>query len=133
MSLSVRPSRRVVARSITRSQSFAGVNSYDKSYRSVLTYTCTWPHERGINDKKPKHCSQACIRGGWCIKYSCYIDDYVYFSNSASEFNELFIGPINILKTMSRRSILVLCLASMRVLWLMIIVSMIYTMIYRVT
>lgn len=33
MSLSVRPSRRVISRSITRSQSFAGVNSHDKPYR----------------------------------------------------------------------------------------------------
>ncbi|KAI2653576.1 Rho family-interacting cell polarization regulator 1 [Labeo rohita] len=35
MSLSVRPTRRVVTRSITRSQSFAGVNSYDKSFRKT--------------------------------------------------------------------------------------------------
>ncbi|XP_051580115.1 rho family-interacting cell polarization regulator 1-like isoform X5 [Myxocyprinus asiaticus] len=39
MSLSVRPSRRVVARSITRSQSFAGVNSYDKSYRNLSVFS----------------------------------------------------------------------------------------------
>ncbi|XP_051512802.1 rho family-interacting cell polarization regulator 1-like isoform X2 [Myxocyprinus asiaticus] len=39
MSLSVRPSRRVVARSITRSQSFAGVNSYDKSYRNISVFS----------------------------------------------------------------------------------------------
>ncbi|XP_067246499.1 rho family-interacting cell polarization regulator 1 isoform X2 [Chanodichthys erythropterus] len=39
MSLSVRPSRRVVARSITRSQSFAGVNSYDKSYRNLTVFS----------------------------------------------------------------------------------------------
>ncbi|XP_073706534.1 rho family-interacting cell polarization regulator 1 isoform X2 [Garra rufa] len=39
MSLSVRPTRRVVARSITRSQSFAGVNSYDKSFRSLSVFS----------------------------------------------------------------------------------------------
>ncbi|XP_051953042.1 rho family-interacting cell polarization regulator 1-like isoform X2 [Xyrauchen texanus] len=39
MSLSVRPSRRVVPRSITRSQSFAGVNSYDKSYRNISVFS----------------------------------------------------------------------------------------------
>ncbi|XP_058607801.1 rho family-interacting cell polarization regulator 1 isoform X1 [Onychostoma macrolepis] len=39
MSLSVRPTRRVVARSITRSQSFAGVNSYDKSYRNLSVFS----------------------------------------------------------------------------------------------
>ncbi|XP_067274974.1 rho family-interacting cell polarization regulator 1 isoform X2 [Pseudorasbora parva] len=39
MSLSVRPSRRVIARSITRSQSFAGVNSYDKSYRNLSVFS----------------------------------------------------------------------------------------------
>uniref|UniRef100_A0A8C1IAM2 Protein FAM65A-like n=1 Tax=Cyprinus carpio TaxID=7962 RepID=A0A8C1IAM2_CYPCA len=39
MSLSVRPRRRVVARSITRSQSFAGVNSYDKSYRNLSVFS----------------------------------------------------------------------------------------------
>ncbi|XP_056334069.1 rho family-interacting cell polarization regulator 1 isoform X2 [Danio aesculapii] len=39
MSLSVRPTRRVVGRSITRSQSFAGVNSYDKSYRSLSVFS----------------------------------------------------------------------------------------------
>uniref|UniRef100_A0A673WV44 RHO family interacting cell polarization regulator 1 n=1 Tax=Salmo trutta TaxID=8032 RepID=A0A673WV44_SALTR len=35
MSLSMRPSRRILSRSITRSQSFAGVNSYDKPYRNL--------------------------------------------------------------------------------------------------
>ncbi|XP_031420240.1 rho family-interacting cell polarization regulator 1 isoform X2 [Clupea harengus] len=39
MSLSVRPSRRIVSRSITRSQSFAGVNSYDKPYRSLSVFS----------------------------------------------------------------------------------------------
>ncbi|XP_062402666.1 rho family-interacting cell polarization regulator 1 isoform X2 [Sardina pilchardus] len=39
MSLSVRPSRRIVSRSITRSQSFAGVNSYDKPYRSLAVFS----------------------------------------------------------------------------------------------
>uniref|UniRef100_A0A8C2AN29 RHO family interacting cell polarization regulator 1 n=1 Tax=Cyprinus carpio TaxID=7962 RepID=A0A8C2AN29_CYPCA len=39
MSLSVRPRRRVVGRSITRSQSFAGVNSYDKSYRNLSVFS----------------------------------------------------------------------------------------------
>uniref|UniRef100_A0A9J8CWM7 RHO family interacting cell polarization regulator 1 n=1 Tax=Cyprinus carpio carpio TaxID=630221 RepID=A0A9J8CWM7_CYPCA len=39
MSLSVRPRRRVVARSITRSQTFAGVNSYDKSYRNLSVFS----------------------------------------------------------------------------------------------
>uniref|UniRef100_A0A673J8Z1 Protein FAM65A-like n=1 Tax=Sinocyclocheilus rhinocerous TaxID=307959 RepID=A0A673J8Z1_9TELE len=39
MSLSVRPTRRAVARSITRSQSFAGVNSYDKSYRNLSVFS----------------------------------------------------------------------------------------------
>ncbi|XP_060779927.1 rho family-interacting cell polarization regulator 1 isoform X2 [Neoarius graeffei] len=38
MSLSVRPTRRVLARSITRSQSFAGVNSHDKPYRSLSVF-----------------------------------------------------------------------------------------------
>uniref|UniRef100_A0A8C2JLG7 RHO family interacting cell polarization regulator 1 n=1 Tax=Cyprinus carpio TaxID=7962 RepID=A0A8C2JLG7_CYPCA len=37
MSLSVRPTRRVLARSITRSQSFAGVN--DKSYRNLSVFS----------------------------------------------------------------------------------------------
>ncbi|XP_037395999.1 rho family-interacting cell polarization regulator 1 isoform X4 [Pygocentrus nattereri] len=39
MSLSVRPTRRALARSITRSQSFAGVNSYDKPYRSLSVFS----------------------------------------------------------------------------------------------
>ncbi|TRY65526.1 hypothetical protein DNTS_029110 [Danionella cerebrum] len=39
MSLSVRPSRRAVDRSITRSQSFAGVNSYDKSFRNLSVFS----------------------------------------------------------------------------------------------
>ncbi|XP_052387506.1 rho family-interacting cell polarization regulator 1 isoform X1 [Carassius gibelio] len=39
MSLSVRPMRRVVTRSISRSQSFAGVNSYDKSYRNLSVFS----------------------------------------------------------------------------------------------
>ncbi|XP_063053502.1 rho family-interacting cell polarization regulator 1 [Engraulis encrasicolus] len=40
MSLSARPSRRLVSRSITRSQSFAGVNSsYDKPYRSLAVFS----------------------------------------------------------------------------------------------
>lgn len=33
MSLSVRPTRRLTSRSITRSQSFTGVNTHDKTYR----------------------------------------------------------------------------------------------------
>ncbi|XP_071773680.2 rho family-interacting cell polarization regulator 1 [Centroberyx gerrardi] len=39
MSLSVRPARRLVSRSITRSQSFAGVNTYDKPYRNLLVFS----------------------------------------------------------------------------------------------
>ncbi|XP_055796246.1 rho family-interacting cell polarization regulator 1-like isoform X6 [Salvelinus fontinalis] len=39
MSLSVRPSRRVISRSVTRSQSFAGVNSYDKPYRNLSVFS----------------------------------------------------------------------------------------------
>ncbi|KAA0714938.1 Rho family-interacting cell polarization regulator 1 [Triplophysa tibetana] len=39
MSLSVRPTRRVLSRSITRSKSFAGVNSYDKSYRPLSVFS----------------------------------------------------------------------------------------------
>uniref|UniRef100_A0A4W5PB68 RHO family interacting cell polarization regulator 1 n=1 Tax=Hucho hucho TaxID=62062 RepID=A0A4W5PB68_9TELE len=39
MSLSVRPSHRVISRSITRSQSFAGVNSYDKPYRNLSVFS----------------------------------------------------------------------------------------------
>ncbi|KAB5574949.1 hypothetical protein PHYPO_G00214970 [Pangasianodon hypophthalmus] len=38
MSLSVRPTRRVLTRSITRSQSFAGVNSHDKLYRTLSVF-----------------------------------------------------------------------------------------------
>ncbi|KAM9480768.1 rho family-interacting cell polarization regulator 1 isoform 2-T4 [Clarias gariepinus] len=38
MSLSVRPTRRVLTRSISRSQSFAGVNSHDKLYRSLSVF-----------------------------------------------------------------------------------------------
>ncbi|XP_064786082.1 rho family-interacting cell polarization regulator 1-like isoform X1 [Oncorhynchus masou masou] len=39
MSLSMRPSCRVLSRSITRSQSFAGVNSYDKPYRNLSAFS----------------------------------------------------------------------------------------------
>ncbi|KAG9336974.1 hypothetical protein JZ751_029992 [Albula glossodonta] len=39
MSLSVRPSRRILSRSITRSQSFAGVNSHDKPYRNLSVFS----------------------------------------------------------------------------------------------
>ncbi|XP_071371601.1 rho family-interacting cell polarization regulator 1-like, partial [Centroberyx affinis] len=39
MSLSVRPARRLVSRSITRSQSFAGVNTYDKPYRNLSVFS----------------------------------------------------------------------------------------------
>ncbi|XP_064808012.1 rho family-interacting cell polarization regulator 1 isoform X2 [Oncorhynchus masou masou] len=39
MSLSVRPSRKVISRSISRSQSFAGVNSYDKPYRNLSVFS----------------------------------------------------------------------------------------------
>ncbi|KAJ8417920.1 hypothetical protein AAFF_G00227630 [Aldrovandia affinis] len=39
MSLSVRPSRRILSRSITRSQSFAGVNSHDKPYRTLSVFS----------------------------------------------------------------------------------------------
>ncbi|XP_056137267.1 rho family-interacting cell polarization regulator 1 isoform X2 [Lampris incognitus] len=38
MSLSVRPTRRVISKSITRSQSFAGVNTYDKPYRNLSVF-----------------------------------------------------------------------------------------------
>ncbi|XP_056272588.1 rho family-interacting cell polarization regulator 2-like isoform X2 [Pseudoliparis swirei] len=38
MSLSVRPARRLNTRSITRSQSFAGVNTYDKTYRTLSVF-----------------------------------------------------------------------------------------------
>ncbi|KAM9352665.1 rho family-interacting cell polarization regulator 1 [Symphorus nematophorus] len=39
MSLSVRPVRRLTSRSITRSQSFTGVNTYDKSYRNLSVFS----------------------------------------------------------------------------------------------
>ncbi|KAM3609102.1 uncharacterized protein V6R79_009834 [Siganus canaliculatus] len=39
MSLSIRPARRLTSRSITRSQSFTGVNTYDKSYRNVSVFS----------------------------------------------------------------------------------------------
>ncbi|KAG7521509.1 rho family-interacting cell polarization regulator 1 isoform X1 [Solea senegalensis] len=39
MSLSVRPVRRLTSRSITRSQSFTGVNSYDKPYRNLSVFS----------------------------------------------------------------------------------------------
>ncbi|XP_044213513.1 rho family-interacting cell polarization regulator 1 isoform X1 [Thunnus albacares] len=39
MSLSVRPARRLTSRSITRSQSFTGVNTYDKSYRNLSVFS----------------------------------------------------------------------------------------------
>ncbi|XP_036399282.1 rho family-interacting cell polarization regulator 1 isoform X2 [Megalops cyprinoides] len=39
MSLSVRPARRILSRSITRSQSFAGVNSHDKPYRNLSVFS----------------------------------------------------------------------------------------------
>ncbi|XP_029379196.1 rho family-interacting cell polarization regulator 1 isoform X2 [Echeneis naucrates] len=39
MSLSVRPVRRLTSRSITRSQSFTGVNTYDKPYRSLSVFS----------------------------------------------------------------------------------------------
>uniref|UniRef100_A0A3B4WDN3 RHO family interacting cell polarization regulator 1 n=1 Tax=Seriola lalandi dorsalis TaxID=1841481 RepID=A0A3B4WDN3_SERLL len=39
MSLSVRPVRRITSRSITRSQSFTGVNTYDKSYRNLSVFS----------------------------------------------------------------------------------------------
>nr|XP_046250731.1 rho family-interacting cell polarization regulator 1 isoform X2 [Scatophagus argus]XP_046250732.1 rho family-interacting cell polarization regulator 1 isoform X2 [Scatophagus argus]XP_046250734.1 rho family-interacting cell polarization regulator 1 isoform X2 [Scatophagus argus] len=38
MSLSVRPVRRLTSRSITRSQSFTGVNTYDKQYRNLTVF-----------------------------------------------------------------------------------------------
>ncbi|KAM6946371.1 rho family-interacting cell polarization regulator 1 [Aplochiton taeniatus] len=46
MSLSVRPSRRLTSRSITRSQSFAGVNSYDKSYRKLSVFSTPGLHRK---------------------------------------------------------------------------------------
>uniref|UniRef100_A0A667ZIV2 RHO family interacting cell polarization regulator 1 n=1 Tax=Myripristis murdjan TaxID=586833 RepID=A0A667ZIV2_9TELE len=39
MSLSARPARRLLSRSITRSQSFAGVNTYDKPYRNLSVFS----------------------------------------------------------------------------------------------
>ncbi|XP_018534112.1 rho family-interacting cell polarization regulator 1 isoform X2 [Lates calcarifer] len=39
MSLSVRPVRRLTSRSITRSQSFTGVNTYDKPYRNLSVFS----------------------------------------------------------------------------------------------
>ncbi|XP_062245012.1 rho family-interacting cell polarization regulator 1 isoform X2 [Platichthys flesus] len=39
MSLSVRPVRRLTSRSITRSQSFTGVNNYDKPYRNLSLFS----------------------------------------------------------------------------------------------
>ncbi|XP_053283610.1 rho family-interacting cell polarization regulator 1 isoform X2 [Pleuronectes platessa] len=39
MSLSVRPVRRLTSRSITRSQSFTGVNNYDKPYRNLSVFS----------------------------------------------------------------------------------------------
>ncbi|XP_070827680.1 rho family-interacting cell polarization regulator 1 isoform X2 [Chaetodon trifascialis] len=39
MSLSVRPARRLTSRSITRSQSFTGVNTYDKPYRNLSVFS----------------------------------------------------------------------------------------------
>ncbi|KAM7396097.1 hypothetical protein PAMP_019166 [Pampus punctatissimus] len=39
MSLSVRPVRRLTCRSITRSQSFTGVNTYDKPYRNLSVFS----------------------------------------------------------------------------------------------
>ncbi|KAK9517324.1 hypothetical protein VZT92_025206 [Zoarces viviparus] len=39
MSLSVRPARRLTSRSITRSQSYTGVNTYDKAYRNLSVFS----------------------------------------------------------------------------------------------
>ncbi|XP_034389892.1 rho family-interacting cell polarization regulator 1-like isoform X2 [Cyclopterus lumpus] len=39
MSLSVRPARRLNSRAITRSQSFTGVNTYDKAYRNLSVFS----------------------------------------------------------------------------------------------
>ncbi|XP_031723958.1 rho family-interacting cell polarization regulator 1 isoform X2 [Anarrhichthys ocellatus] len=39
MSLSVRPVRRLTSRSITRSQSYTGVNTYDKAYRNLSVFS----------------------------------------------------------------------------------------------
>ncbi|XP_041650938.1 rho family-interacting cell polarization regulator 1 isoform X2 [Cheilinus undulatus] len=39
MSLSVRPARQLTSRSISRSQSFTGVNTYDKAYRNLSVFS----------------------------------------------------------------------------------------------
>ncbi|XP_049430363.1 rho family-interacting cell polarization regulator 1 isoform X1 [Epinephelus fuscoguttatus] len=52
MSLSVRPARRLASRSITRSQSFTGVNTYDKPYRSLSVFSTP-----GLN-RKPSRASR---------------------------------------------------------------------------
>lgn len=39
MSLSIRPVRRLTSRSITRSQSFTGVNTHDKPYRNLVVFS----------------------------------------------------------------------------------------------
>uniref|UniRef100_A0A4W4HIX9 FAM65 N-terminal domain-containing protein n=1 Tax=Electrophorus electricus TaxID=8005 RepID=A0A4W4HIX9_ELEEL len=39
MSLSARPTHRVLVRAVSRSQSFAGINSYDKPYRSLSVFS----------------------------------------------------------------------------------------------
>lgn len=52
MSLSVRPARRLTSRSITRSQSFTGVNTYDKPYRSLSVFSTP-----GLN-RKPSRASR---------------------------------------------------------------------------
>ncbi|XP_054475377.1 rho family-interacting cell polarization regulator 1-like isoform X2 [Anoplopoma fimbria] len=39
MSLSVRPARRLTSRAITRSQSYTGVNTYDKAYRNLSVFS----------------------------------------------------------------------------------------------
>ncbi|XP_061101459.1 rho family-interacting cell polarization regulator 1 isoform X2 [Conger conger] len=53
MSLSVRPSRRILSRSITRSQSFAGVNSHDKPYRNLSVFSTP-----GCTRKTPSRASR---------------------------------------------------------------------------
>ncbi|XP_027128549.1 rho family-interacting cell polarization regulator 1 isoform X3 [Larimichthys crocea] len=52
MSLSVRPVRRLTSRSITRSQSFTGVNTYDKPYRNLSVFSTP-----GLN-RKPSRASR---------------------------------------------------------------------------
>ncbi|XP_059191129.1 rho family-interacting cell polarization regulator 1 [Centropristis striata] len=52
MSLSVRPARRLTSRSITRSQSFTGVNTYDKPYRNLSVFSTP-----GLN-RKPSRASR---------------------------------------------------------------------------